>query len=38
LGVVGSGIVVGGGVLILAILSLAGLRDTYGKDLDYIED
>lgn len=38
LGVVGSGIAVGGGVLILAILSLAALRDTYGKDLDYIED
>ena len=37
LGVVGGGIAVGVIVMVLAVISLAGLTETFGKDLDYIE-
>ena len=37
LGVVGGGIAVGVIVMALAVISLAGLTETFGKDLDYIE-
>lgn len=37
LGVVGGGIAVGVIVVALAVVSLAGLTETFGKDLDYIE-
>lgn len=37
LGVVGGGIAVGVVVLLLAVVALAGLEETYGKDLDYVE-
>ena len=37
LGVVGGAIAVGGVVLVLAVLALASLDETYGKDLDYLE-
>lgn len=37
LGVVGGGIAVGVIVVVLAVISLAGLTETFGKDLDYIE-
>ena len=37
LGVVGGGIAVGVIVVFLAVISLAGLTETFGKDLDYIE-
>jgi len=38
LGVVGGGIAVGVIVLVLAVISLLGLSETYGKDLDYVEE
>ncbi|MEO8452493.1 MAG: MFS transporter [Gemmatimonadota bacterium] len=38
LGVIGAGIAVGVGVIALAVVSLVGLRETFGKDLDYIEE
>lgn len=37
LGVVGGGIAVGVVVLGVAIVALAGLEETFGKDLDYVE-
>lgn len=37
LGVVGSGAVVGGATLVLAVIALATLEDTFGRDLDYLE-
>ncbi len=37
LGVIGAGIAVGVVVLVLAIVALAGLKETFGKDLDYVE-
>jgi predicted MFS family arabinose efflux permease len=37
LGVVGGGVAVGVVVLVLAIVSLTGLEETFGKDLDYVE-
>ncbi len=37
LGVVGSGAVVGGATLLLAVIALATLEDTFGRDLDYLE-
>lgn len=36
-GVVGGGIAVGVVVLVLAIVGLGGLEETFGKDLDYVE-
>jgi len=38
LGVVGGGIAVGVVVLIMAFIALSGLQETFGKDLDFIED
>jgi MFS family permease len=38
LGVVGSGIAVGVVALAIAFLSLTGLEETYGKDLDFVEE
>ena len=37
-GIVGSGIAVGVLVVGLAVVSLAGLEETFGKDLDYLEE
>jgi len=37
-GIVGSGIALGLLVLGLAVVSLTGLQETYGKDLDYLEE
>ncbi len=37
LGVPGSAVAVGSAALAIAYLSLAGLDETYGKDLDYVE-
>ena len=37
LGVVGGGIAVGVVVLVLAVIALLALGETYGKDLDYVE-
>ncbi|HEV8325784.1 MAG TPA: MFS transporter [Myxococcota bacterium] len=37
LGVVGSGIAVGAVTLLVAFVALAGLEETYGKDLDFLE-
>ncbi|MBI1849109.1 MAG: MFS transporter [Planctomycetes bacterium] len=37
LGVVGSGIAVGVVTLAIAFIALAGLEETYGKDLDFVE-
>jgi hypothetical protein len=38
LGVVGGGIAVGVVVLALAFAAVAGLEETFGKDLDYVEE
>jgi len=37
-GIEASGIIVGAIALVLAFIGLSGLEETYGKDLDYIED
>lgn len=37
-GMVGAGVAVGALVLALAALSLLGLQETFGKDLDYVEE
>jgi hypothetical protein len=37
LGVVGGGIAVGVLVLSIAVVAVAGLEETFGKDLDYLE-
>jgi putative MFS transporter len=37
LGVTGAALTVGGATLVLALVSLAGLEETYAKDLDYVE-
>ena len=37
-GIEASGIIVGAIALVLAFLGLSGLEETYGKDLDYVED
>ena len=38
LGVVGSVALVGAIALVLAVVSLAGLEETFGKDLDFVDD
>lgn len=37
LGIPGSAVAVGSATLVIAYLSLAGIDETYGKDLDYVE-
>lgn len=37
LGIVSGALVVGGVVMVLAVVALATLHETYGKDLDYLE-
>ena len=37
LGILTSAMIVGGVVMILAFFALFKLKETYGKDLDYIE-
>jgi hypothetical protein len=37
LGITWAVIVVGAGTLVIALVSLLGLPETYGKDLDYVE-
>lgn len=37
LGIPGSAMAVGAATLVIAYLSLAGLEETFGKDLDYVE-
>jgi hypothetical protein len=36
-GILASAMLVGGAALLIAYVSLAGLEETYGKDLDYVE-
>ena len=38
LGIAGSAAAVGGLTIIVALVALAGLEETYGKDLDFVED
>lgn len=37
LGLLGGGLLVGVACILIALLALAGLEETYGKDLDYVE-
>jgi MFS transporter, putative metabolite:H+ symporter len=38
LGVTGSAVTIGGVALVIAVVALANLQETFGKDLDYLEE
>jgi hypothetical protein len=38
LGVTGSAVTIGGVAVVIAVVALANLQETFGKDLDYLEE